>query len=143
MLTGASRAALADIATIREGRLLNSHQAAELTTDQIAGAVIGAAEVGYRYFDCASVYGNEDAVGRSLQTIMRGDVPREDLCITSKVWHDQHGRVIEACRQSLRDLQLEYFDLYLVHWPFPNFHANDVDASACDPQGGLISMKTT
>jgi len=103
------------------------------TTDQIAEAVVGAAEVGYRHFDCASVYGNEDAVGRSLQTIMQGGVPRGDLWITSKVWNDQHGQVIEACQKSLRDLPLDFLDLYLVHWPFPNFHAKGVDASARDP----------
>ena len=103
------------------------------TTEQIAEAVIGAASVGYRHFDCASVYGNEDAVGRSLQTLLQGGVPREDLWITSKVWNDRHGQVIESCRQSLHDLQLDYLDLYLVHWPFPNFHAKGVDASARDP----------
>jgi len=103
------------------------------TTDQIAEAVIGAASVGYRHFDCASVYGNEDAVGRSLQIIMQGGVPREDLWITSKVWNDKHGQVVESCQQTLRDLQLDFLDLYLVHWPFPNFHAKGVDASARDP----------
>ena len=103
------------------------------TTDQIAEAIIGAASVGYRHFDCASVYGNEDAVGRSLQAIMQAGVPREDLWITSKVWNDRHDQVIESCKQSLQDLQLDYLDLYLVHWPFPNFHAKGVDASARDP----------
>ncbi len=103
------------------------------TSEQIAEAVIGAAAVGYRHFDCASVYGNEDFVGRSLKTIQDGGVPREDLWITSKVWNDKHGQVIESCRKSLADLQLEYLDLYLVHWPFPNFHAKGVDASARDP----------
>jgi alcohol dehydrogenase (NADP+) len=103
------------------------------TTSQIAEAIIGAASVGYRHFDCASVYGNEDAVGRSLQTIVQGGVPRKDLWITSKVWNDKHGQVIESCKQSLQDLQLDYLDLYLVHWPFPNFHAKGVDASARDP----------
>lgn len=103
------------------------------TTDQIAEAVTGAASVGYRHFDCASVYGNEAAVGHSLQIILQGGVPREDLWITSKVWNDKHGQVVESCRQSLQDLQLDYLDLYLVHWPFPNFHAKGVDASARDP----------
>jgi len=103
------------------------------TTEQIAEAVVGAASVGYRHFDCASVYGNEDAVGRSLQALLQGGLPREDLWITSKVWNDRHGQVIESCKQSLQDLQLDYLDLYLVHWPFPNFHAKGVDASARDP----------
>jgi len=103
------------------------------TTEQIAEAVVGAASVGYRHFDCASVYGNEDAVGRSLQTVIQGGVPREDLWITSKIWNDKHDQVIEACQQSLQDLQLDSLDLYLVHWPFPNFHAKGVDASARDP----------
>ncbi len=103
------------------------------TSEQIAEAVIGAAAVGYRHFDCASVYGNENFVGRSLKTIQDDGVPREDLWITSKVWNDKHGQVIESCQKSLADLQLDYLDLYLVHWPFPNFHAKGVNASARDP----------
>ena len=103
--------------------------------EDVAQAVIGAAEVGYRHFDCASVYGNEDVVGRSLQTILRGGVPREELWITSKVWNDMHGegKVIESCQQSLADLQLDFLDLYLVHWPFPNSHGKGVDVSSRDP----------
>ena len=60
-------------------------------SEDIAQAVIGAAQVGYRHFDCASVYANEDAVGQSLQTLLRGGLPREELWITSKVWNDKHG----------------------------------------------------
>jgi alcohol dehydrogenase (NADP+) len=101
---------------------------------EVAQAVLGAASVGYRHFDCASVYGNEDAVGRSLSAIQTGGIPREELWVTSKVWNDKHDQVIASCRQSLADLQLEYLDLYLVHWPFPNFHAKGVDALARDPQ---------
>ena len=103
--------------------------------EEVAQAVLGAAEVGYRHFDCASVYTNEDAVGRSLQTLLRGGLKREDLWITSKVWNDKHGdgQVIESCRKSLEDLGLDYLDLYLIHWPFPNFHAKGVDVSSRDP----------
>lgn len=99
---------------------------------QIAEAVKGAAAVGYRHFDCASVYGNEDAVGASLEQIVRGGVRREDLWITSKLWNDKHGAedVIASCRQSLADLRLEYLDLFLVHWPFPNFHPPGCDVSS-------------
>ena len=106
-----------------------------VSNEQIAAAVIGAAEVGYRHFDCASVYGNEDLVGASLKTIMDGGVAREDLWITSKLWNDKHAQadVIPRCEQSLRDLGLDYLDLYLVHWPFPNFHAKGVDVSSRDP----------
>jgi alcohol dehydrogenase (NADP+) len=94
---------------------------------QIADAVRGAAEAGYRHFDCASVYGNEAEIGGALRDIMRAGVPREQLWITSKVWNDRHDDVIGACRTSLADLQLDYLDLYLVHWPFPNYHPPGCD----------------
>ena len=58
---------------------------------QVAEAVLGAAGVGYRHFDCAAVYGNEPQVGRSLRAILDGGVRREDLWITSKLWNDRHG----------------------------------------------------
>ena len=59
-------------------------------------------------------------------------VTREELFITSKVWNDMHGegQVEQACRQSLQDLGLDYLDLYLVHWPFPNYHAPGCDGDA-------------
>src|SRR5690349_1462958 len=90
-----------------------------VSPDRIAEAVHGAIEVGYRHLDCASVYGNEDRVGAAIR---RSGVPREELWITSKVWNDRHGDVLGACRQSLADLQIASLDLYLVHWPFPNYH---------------------
>lgn len=98
-----------------------------VTGDVIATAVLDAASVGYRHFDCAAVYDNEHLIGPVLQTMLQGGVPREELWITSKVWNDRHDDVIGACRQSLADLQLDYLDLYLVHWPFPNFHPPKCD----------------
>jgi hypothetical protein len=91
---------------------------------EIAAAVEGAISVGYRHIDCASVYGNEDRIGAVLRSAIRGGVPREELWITSKLWNDKHAEadVIPAFRKSLADLQLDYLDLYLIHWPFPNFH---------------------
>ena len=102
---------------------------------QIAEAVKGAAAVGYRHFDCAAVYGNEALIGAALREVMRGGVPREDLWITSKLWNDKHAEkdVIPACEKSLKDLQLDYLDLYLVHWPFPNFHAPGCDVTSRSP----------
>jgi diketogulonate reductase-like aldo/keto reductase len=92
--------------------------------EEVAAAVLGAAEVGYRHFDCASVYGNQALVGESLRAIMAAGISREELWITSKLWNDKHDPrdVIPACEQSLRELQLDYLDMYLVHWPFPNHH---------------------
>jgi diketogulonate reductase-like aldo/keto reductase len=99
---------------------------------QVAEAVRGAAAVGYRHFDCASVYGNEGAVGASFEEILRGGVKREELWVTSKLWNDKHAEddVIASCRKSLADLRLDYLDLYLVHWPFPNFHPPGCDVTA-------------
>jgi diketogulonate reductase-like aldo/keto reductase len=101
---------------------------------QVAEAVKGAARIGYRHFDCAAVYGNEREIGEALQDIMRSGIARRELWITSKLWNDKHAeeKVIPACRQSLTDLQLDYLDLYLIHWPFPNYHAPGVDVTSRD-----------
>ena len=103
-----------------------------VTPRQVAEAVKGAAAVGYRHFDCASVYSNEPEVGESLEAIQQGGVKREELWITSKLWNDKHAEddVIASCRKSLADLRLEYLDLYLVHWPFPNFHPPGCDVTS-------------
>jgi len=92
--------------------------------DAAAEAVLGAAAAGYRHFDCASVYQNENHIGGALRQIMRDGVSRDDLWINSKVWNDCHApeSVFESCERSLDDLRLDYLDLYFVHWPFPNFH---------------------
>jgi len=105
------------------------------TAAQVADAVRGAAHAGYRHFDCAAVYSNESEVGDALQDVIADGVSREELWITSKVWNDRHGdgEVIASCRQSLTDLKLDYLDLFLVHWPFPNSHGKGVDAHARDP----------
>ena len=98
--------------------------------DGAAQAVSGALEVGYRHFDCASVYGNEDRIGQVLEGF-----PREQLWITSKLWNDKHSQedVIPSCEKSLADLRTDYLDMYLLHWPFPNFHPPGCDASARSP----------
>jgi diketogulonate reductase-like aldo/keto reductase len=99
---------------------------------QIAEAVKVAARIGYRHFDCASVYGNEAEIGGALAEVMAAGVEREELWITSKVWNDKHAPrdVIASCEKSLEDLRLSYLDLYLVHWPFPNFHPPCCDVTA-------------
>ena len=101
---------------------------------EVAAAVRDAATVGYRHFDCAAVYRNEALIGAALQEVIATGVRREELWITSKLWNDSHAEedVIPAFRQSLADLRLDYLDLYLIHWPFPNHHAPGVDVTSRD-----------
>jgi alcohol dehydrogenase (NADP+) len=104
--------------------------------EEVAEAVLSAASIGYRHFDCASVYGNEHLIGHSLRQILQGGVKREELWVTSKLWNDKHaeGAVIPSCEQSLKDLQLDYLDLYLIHWPFPNYHPPRCNVASRSPE---------
>ena len=88
--------------------------------EQVYRAVRVALEVGYRHIDCAAIYDNEEEVGRALvDAFAAGDVQREDVWITSKLWNDSHAPedVRPALEASLRKLRLDYLDLYLIHWP--------------------------
>ena len=101
---------------------------------QISEAVYGSIKAGYRLIDCAAVYQNEDKIGEVLNRVLKeGIVTREELFVTSKVWNDQHQEVISSCKKSLKDLQLDYVDLYFVHWPFPNYHAPGCDRDSRNP----------
>ena len=88
--------------------------------DEVYMAVRAAIEVGYRHIDCAAIYQNEEEVGRALtDSFQAGDAKREDMWITSKLWNDSHApeHVRPALETSLKKLQLDYLDLYLIHWP--------------------------
>ena len=103
--------------------------------DEIAEAVRGALRVGYRLVDCASVYGNEEKIGAVLREAIGGGLPRKELFVMSKVWNDMHapGDVVRSCKQSLKNLRLDYLDCYFVHWPFPNFHPRGCSADTRQP----------
>jgi diketogulonate reductase-like aldo/keto reductase len=85
-------------------------------------AVKYALKVGYRHIDTASLYGNEEDVGRGVRD---SGVPREEVFVTTKLWNSDHGydSAMSACDTSLRRLGLGYIDLYLIHWPVPELRS--------------------
>jgi len=103
--------------------------------EEVSAAVYGAAAAGYRLFDCASVYGNEAQIGGVFKRIFESGIKREDVFITSKVWNDMHGKgdVLISCAKSLKDLKLDYIDLFFIHWPFRNFHARGCTVDSRNP----------
>ncbi|KAK5711369.1 hypothetical protein LTR17_018436 [Elasticomyces elasticus] len=87
---------------------------------QVATAVEQALKAGYRHIDAAFVYGNEQEVGEGLKKAFESGVcKREDVFVTSKLWCTYHRRPEECLDEGLKRLQLDYVDLYLMHWPVP------------------------
>ncbi|MGI9264043.1 MAG: aldo/keto reductase [Gammaproteobacteria bacterium] len=84
-----------------------------------------ALRIGYRHIDCAPIYQNEHEIGDAFDTAFKnGDVAREDLWVTSKLWNSNHARqdVVPAIEKTLTDLKLDYLDLFLIHWPIAFRH---------------------
>lgn len=84
--------------------------------EEVVNAIHKALEVGYRSIDTAAAYKNEEGVGKALKS---AGVPREEIFVTTKLWNDDQQRPHEALQESLEKLQLDYVDLYLMHWPVP------------------------
>lgn len=94
----------------------------KVPTDVAADQVYNAIKVGYRLLDGAADYANEKECGAGVaRALAEGIVDRKDLFIVSKLWNTNHAatHVEPACRKSLADWGLEYFDLYLIHMPIP------------------------
>lgn len=104
-------------------------------------AVRDAIDAGYRYFDCAFIYGNEKEIGKALrEKIDEGIVKREDLFITTKLWNTMHKRenVVPACKKSLENFGFDYVDLYLIHWPM-SYDESAQDLWPVDEKGDPMS----
>lgn len=92
----------------------------KIDADRVPSLITEAVSTGYRHLDSAADYGNEEAVGQGIsEAISSGLCTREDLWVTSKLWNTFHRleHVKAACEKTLSDLQLDYLDLYLVHFP--------------------------
>lgn len=97
-------------------------------------AVSTALEVGYRHIDCAAIYMNEGDVGEAFSAAFSGGLSRDEVFVTSKLWNDSHKpeHVRPALERSLKLLQLDYLDLYLIHWPVAIKHGNWLPGSGED-----------
>lgn len=99
--------------------------------DECINAVRTAIKVGYTHIDTASIYGNEESVAKAIEL---SGVKRENLFITSKVWNSERGyeKTKNAFYETLKKLNTEYLDLYLIHWPanskqFENYNEINLD----------------
>ncbi len=112
---------------------------------EVKEAVKNALYAGVRHIDTAAVYGNEEEIGEALAEVFaEGNIHREDVFVTSKLWNDAHKSdyVLPALRQSLDKLKLDYLDLYLVHWPVafkPGVSFPERTADYLSPQEAPVS----
>ena len=86
---------------------------------EVKDAIHFALEAGYRHIDTASFYKNEEGVGEAIK---ESKIERDEIFVTSKVWNDDQGYkgTLKAIEESLDKLQMDYLDLYLIHWPVPD-----------------------
>ncbi|KAG0173476.1 hypothetical protein DFQ28_007127 [Apophysomyces sp. BC1034] len=99
--------------------------------NEVYNAVLTAIKAGYRHIDTAFVYCNEKEIG---QAIKDSGVPREELFVVTKLWNTSHRpeHVEPALERSLKDLQLDYIDLYLMHWPVAFQHSEELMPKGAD-----------
>ncbi len=103
--------------------------------NEVYEAVLTAIKTGYRHIDCAHIYKNEKEIGNALQKAFKeGWIKREEIWVTSKLWNDSHLKkdVLPAMQTTLENLQLDYLDLYLVHWPLSLMNGVDFPSKKSD-----------
>ncbi|MDC3413604.1 aldo/keto reductase [Aquibacillus sp. 3ASR75-11] len=90
----------------------------KIPEQEVYDSVTSALALGYRHIDTASFYENEEGVGKAIKD---SDIPRNDIFVTTKVWNDEQGydETLQAFERSLKRLEFDYVDLYLIHWPVP------------------------
>lgn len=100
---------------------------------------VSAVRAGYRHIDTAAAYKNETSIGKALKLI---DIPRTELFITSKVWDDSrgYGKTIQSFQKTLDDLQTDYLDLYLIHWPATKYRCPDWEAVNLDTWRAMTEL---
>lgn len=123
--------------------------------EEVKDAVIAAIKAGYRHIDCAPIYNNEKAIGEAFAYCFEnGLVSRKELFVTSKLWNNAHAKedVVPAIKKTLDDLNLNYLDLFLIHWPVafqaevvfpsaPNEFVSLEDAPLTQTWQGMIEAK--
>ena len=84
--------------------------------DETIDIIVEAIKSGYHHIDTAFAYGNEETIGKGIK---KANTKREELFITGKLWNDDRGyeNIINACKRTIKNLNCEYLDLYLIHWP--------------------------
>ena len=91
----------------------------QVGNDEAVAAVSEALQAGYRHIDTAAIYGNEEGVGRAIKN---SGIERNDIFLTTKLWNSDQGyeSTLKAFDASLKKLETDYVDLYLIHWPIPS-----------------------
>ncbi|NQU98882.1 aldo/keto reductase [Candidatus Woesearchaeota archaeon] len=82
--------------------------------NEVGNAILWALKAGYRHIDTAAIYGNEKEIGDAIK---KSGLKRENIFITTKLWNDDQDDPEKALNESLRKLQTNYVDLYMMHWP--------------------------